>query len=85
MYIFGILSMLCFTFCFVPQILSILKTKNVSGLSLGLWLMVVFGHATGLVYALYLRVPILIASYTMGLALSLWTLMLFLRHRERER
>jgi len=66
--------MLLFTFCFIPQIIAILKTKNVSGLSLSLWVMVVSGHAAGLVYAVWLKVPILIATYLIGFTLALWTL-----------
>jgi len=83
MYIFGIISMLLFTFCFIPQIISILKTKNVSGLNLWLWIMVVAGHAAGLVYAVWLKVPILIATYSIGFSLSLWTLILVVYYRTK--
>ena len=83
MYIFGIISMLLFTFCFIPQIVRILKTKNVSGLSLWAWIMVVAGYTAGLFYVASLRVPILIASYSLGLILSLLTLILVTYYKTR--
>ena len=76
MRLFGIVSMLLFTLCFVPQIIAILKTKNVSGISLWLWIMVVIGYVTGLFYVMSLKAPILIATYSIGLILSLSTLIL---------
>ena len=85
MYIFGIISMLLFTFCFIPQIVSILKTKNASGLSLWSWIMVVAGYTAGLLYVVSLRVPILIASYSLGLILSLLTLILVTYYKTRRK
>jgi len=84
MYIFGLLSVILFTFCFIPQIVSILKTKNVSGLSLWLWIMVVLGHLTALIYCIYIRDLILIVSYLMGLILSSLTLILVIYYGAKE-
>ncbi|MFC1667629.1 SemiSWEET family transporter [Candidatus Omnitrophota bacterium] len=81
----GISSMLLFAFCFVPQIISILKTKNVSGISLGLWIMVVVGHLTGLFYVVSVKAPILIATYSMGFILSLTTMILVIFYRAKTR
>ncbi|MFC1666539.1 lipid-A-disaccharide synthase N-terminal domain-containing protein [Candidatus Omnitrophota bacterium] len=81
MYIFGVISVVLFTFCFVPQIISIIKTKNVSGLSVGLWIMVVAGHGTGLVYVMLLKDLILISSYSIGFISSLLILLLIFRYR----
>ncbi|PIU42458.1 MAG: hypothetical protein COS99_00145, partial [Candidatus Omnitrophica bacterium CG07_land_8_20_14_0_80_42_15] len=44
MRVLGVISTLLFTFCFIPQIIAILKTKNVSGISLWLWVFVVLGY-----------------------------------------
>ena len=85
MYIFGIMSMLLFTFCFIPQIVRILKTKNVSGLSFWSWIMVVTGHAAGLLYTAWLKVPILITTYSIGFSLSLWILILLVYYRTKKK
>jgi len=82
MHILGIISMLLFTFCFVPQIVAIVRTKNVSGLSLWLWIMVILGHATGLGYVISIKKPILITSYSIGLTLSILTLNLIIYYRK---
>lgn len=81
MEILGIISLLLFAFCFVPQIIAIIRTKNVSGLSLWLWIMVVLGHACGLIYVIYLKDVIIIISYSIGLVLSFTTLVLIIYHR----
>jgi len=74
MKILGIISMLLFAFCFIPQIVSIVRTKNVSGISLWLWIMVVTGYAAGLIYATDLKDLIVIATYWIGFILSSLTL-----------
>lgn len=81
MHILGIISMLLFSLCFIPQIIAIVRTKNVSGISLWLWVMVVAGYATGLVYMIYVRDPIVIATYLIGLILALLTLSLVIRYK----
>lgn len=70
MKIFGIASMLLFVLCFLPQIVKTVKTRDVSGLSLGLWIMVVTGYLTGLIYVCSVRDGVLIATYFAGLWLS---------------
>lgn len=81
-YIFGIISMLLFTFCFIPQISTILKTRNVSGISMALLVMVVAAHATGLLYVIGLKDAILITSYSIGFLLSSWVLILVVSLRK---
>lgn len=85
MRILGIVSMVLFSFAFVPQIIVILRTKNVSGISLWLWIMVVSGYVTGLSYMIYLRDPIVIATYVIGLVLALLTMALVVRYRLTEK
>jgi len=79
----GIISTILFTSCYVPQIISILKTKNVSGISTGMWVIVVSGFTTGLFYVLWLEAHVLIISYILGFFLSLWTLVLVLYYRNK--
>lgn len=81
MRLFGLISVLLFTFCFIPQIFCILKTKNVAGLSLWLWIMIVGGHICGLIYVIDIRDLILIASYSFGFIMSLLTLILIIYYR----
>jgi len=78
MNILGIISILFFTSCFIPQIISILKTRNISGISIWLWILVIAGYVTGLLYVASLKVAILIVSYSIGLTLSLLTTILII-------
>lgn len=81
MKIFGIISMVLFAVCFIPQIMRTYRTRIVSGISPVLWIMVVFGHLTGLIYTLYLKDGILVASYSIGLVLSSIVLAGYYRYR----
>lgn len=74
-----------FTFCFIPQIVMIIRTKNVSGISLWLWIMVVTAYATGIVYVISLKTDILIVSYSVGFILSLFTTFLLVYYRIKHR
>ncbi|MFC1570860.1 SemiSWEET family sugar transporter [Candidatus Omnitrophota bacterium] len=73
MHILGLISAALFTTCFLPQIIKILRTKNVSGISRTLWIMIIAGYVTGLIYVIHLDTPILIVSYSVGLLFSLIT------------
>ena len=81
MEIFGIISMCLFVFCFVPQIILTFKSKNVSGVSPGLWTMVVLGYFTGLIYTASLKDVVLITTYLLGLILSSVVLFGYYRFR----
>ena len=83
MRVLGVISTLLFTFCFIPQIIAILKTKNVSGISLWLWVFVVLGYLTGLLYVMSFNDTILIATYLIGLVLSTVTFVLVIYHRAK--
>ena len=74
MHIFGVISIILFAVCFVPQIVKIIRTKEVQGISVIMWWAVVIAHLTGLFYVVSLRGVILIISYGTGLVLSLSTL-----------
>lgn len=85
MHILGLISMVLFSFAFVPQIIAILSTKNVSGISLWLWIMVVSGYITGLVYMLHIKDPIAIVTYLVGLFLASITTSLVIYYRRKKR
>ena len=83
MHILGVISMVLFSFAYVPQIIAILRTKNVSGISLWLWIMVVSGYVTGLVYVIHLKDPIVVATYFVGLFLAAITTCLVIYYRRK--
>lgn len=85
MQIFGIISATLFALCFIPQIVAILKTKNVSGISVGLWIILIGGYITGLIYVIGLKEVILIISYSVGLVLALWSLGLIVYYKIKKR
>lgn len=67
MKVLALVSLLCFTLCFIPQLWRTYSTKDVRGLSPSLWALVVLGYATGLMYVATLRDPLLVATYAIGL------------------
>jgi len=81
MKVFGILSMALFICCFIPQIIKTYKIKTVKGVSLWLWIMVVSGYLSGLIYTIYLKDGVLIATYSAGLILSSIILFGYYRYR----
>jgi len=83
MHTLGVISMILFTSCYIPQIIAIIRTKNVSGISTCLWVMVVIGFITGLFYVIWLKTPVLTISYILGLFLSLTTLFLVIYYRNK--
>ena len=70
-----------FVTCFIPQIICLLRTKIIAGISIGLWVMVVVGYLTGLIYVISLKDAILIGTYSAGLILSGITLCLILFYK----
>lgn len=72
-----------FVTCFIPQIIFLLKTKIIAGISISLWVMVVVGYLTGLIYVISLKDMILIGTYSVGLILSGITLWLILFYKLR--
>jgi uncharacterized protein with PQ loop repeat len=47
---FGILMMLSFMFCYVPQIVKIYNNKSSEGVSLTLIIMCIIGYISGMIY-----------------------------------
>ena len=83
MHIFGIISAALFTFCFIPQIIAIIKTKETAGISLWLWKILIVAHILGLFYVISLKSAILITSYSIGLVFSIVTLALVIYYRKK--
>lgn len=67
----GIIMALCFMFCYVPQILKIIKTKSSEDVSLSLIFMCMGGYAFGLLYMFLTTFALWIfLNYTFGLVMS---------------
>ena len=64
----GIVSMICFTASYFPQLARTYRTRNVEGLSTMYWIIVIIGYVTGLFYVAPLRDPLLLLTYSLGCA-----------------
>jgi len=84
MHVIGIASAAFFSVCYIPQIVAILRTKNVSGISVWMWIIAVAGFITGLLYVVWREDPVLVATYTVGLILAATTLLLVLYYRNKQ-
>ncbi|WED25313.1 SemiSWEET transporter [Vibrio sp. DW001] len=68
----GYFAAFCTTFSFVPQVASILKTKNVDGISTGMYCMFVTGVFSWLIYGIVNQDwPLVIANVITGFLSSL--------------
>jgi MtN3 and saliva related transmembrane protein len=81
MEIVGYIAAFCTTFSFVPQALKTFRTRDVSGISLGMYSLFTTGIALWLVYGLLLKAwPIIIANI-ITLALASAILLMKIRYR----
>ena len=62
----GVVSMICFTASYFPQLARTYRTRNVEGLSTAYWVIVIIGYASGLLYVAPLRDPLLLLTYSLG-------------------
>jgi uncharacterized protein with PQ loop repeat len=67
----GVVSMVCFTAGYLPQLARTYRTRNVEGLSTSYWAIVVTGYVTGWFYILPLNDAWLFLTYTAGLMCAL--------------
>lgn len=67
---FGWISAICFTCCYLPQIIRTHRLKTVDDISIWLFLLVMVASLSGLVYGLWLREGPLVFNYGVGLVLS---------------
>jgi uncharacterized protein with PQ loop repeat len=67
----GIIMAMCFMFCYVPQIVKIIKTKSSKDVSLSLIFMCMGGYTFGLLYMSLTTFALWIfLNYSLGLVMS---------------
>lgn len=81
----GYLAASLTTLAFLPQALHTFRTRDVSGISLGMYTLFTAGVALWLVYGLLLRAWPIIVANAVTLALALAILAMKLRYRPRRR
>lgn len=69
------------TLGFVPQVVKMVKTKDVSSISLSMYLVLISGVLLWLIYGIYLKSPAIIFANTISMVLQLWIIILKLKHR----
>ncbi len=85
MMLIGLAAAFCTTAAFVPQVVLILRTGNVDGISLGMYSIFTVGVMLWLSYAVLLGdLPMLLAN-VVTLLLALIVLVLVIRHRLKRR
>ena len=79
--IIGMLAAVLTTLGFVPQVVKMIKTKDVSSISLSMYLVLISGVLLWLIYGIYLKSPAIIFANTISMVLQLWIIILKLKHR----
>jgi lipid-A-disaccharide synthase-like uncharacterized protein len=82
----GLISAVCFTVSYLPQLIQTYRTRNVDGVSTLYWVIVVAGYVTGWFYVIPKGDPFLTVTYTAGLmcaAAMLAGCLLFRRRRAK--
>lgn len=79
--IFGLIAAFLTTIGFVPQAFRMIKTKDVSGVSLSMYVVLVTGVSFWLVYGILLKSPAIIAANTVSMLLQIWIIIMKLKHR----
>lgn len=74
--IFGYISALCFSLCYLPQLWKTWRTKQVADISVLMWIIQGMAYSSGLVYGWYLSSIPLVLNYSLGLVYtSIWLCM----------
>ena len=68
MKLLGLISTVCFTVSYLPQLIHTYRTRTVQGISTAYWIIVVAGYVTGCFYVVPMRDVFLILTYGVGLA-----------------
>lgn len=63
----GFVSLVCFTVCYIPQLLRTYRTRDVTGVSVLYWTILVIGYASGLFYDRVREDRLLWLTYAAGL------------------
>lgn len=79
----GYLAALCTTSAFVPQVLHTLKTRDVSGISFGMYSIFCAGIALWLAYGLLIGATPVVIANVITLALASWILAMKIRIERR--
>ncbi|MEH6577833.1 MAG: SemiSWEET transporter [Amphritea sp.] len=77
----GLLAALCTTSAFVPQVIHILRTGNVDGISLAMYSIFTFGVLCWLTYGIFMKDLPMILANIVTLALAMTVLVLTLHKR----
>jgi uncharacterized protein with PQ loop repeat len=85
MNIFGIISALLFSFCYVPQILKLYKQKKTDGISIGMYWICIIAYLSGIiyVYSKYGIDIILFMNYILGGTLCSITMMYYYKYKQK--
>jgi MtN3 and saliva related transmembrane protein len=79
----GYLAALCTTSAFVPQVLHTLKTRDVSGISFGMYSIFCTGITLWLAYGLLIGATPVVIANVVTLALASWILAMKIRIERR--
>lgn len=79
----GVISSVCFTVGYLPQLIRTYGSRDVRGVSTAYWGIVVAGYVSGLLYVLPRHDPWLLVTYGVGLACALAMLLGCLVFRAR--
>lgn len=79
--IIGLMAAALTTLGFVPQALRMIKTKDVSGISLSMYLVLVLGVLLWLIYGILLERIAIILANSISMILQIWIIFMKLKHR----
>jgi MtN3 and saliva related transmembrane protein len=83
MTVLGLTAACCTTASFVPQVWHILKTKNVSGISLPMYSIFTFGVALWMIYGFLIKDISVFTANAITFILALTVLLLTLSHNRK--
>lgn len=78
---FGWISALCFSLCYLPQIVRTWRKETVSDISVWMWVLQGGAYMSGLVYGLALEQAPLVFNYGLGLVYTVVWLGLWFKFR----
>ncbi|MDO6686152.1 MULTISPECIES: SemiSWEET transporter [unclassified Agarivorans] len=81
--VLGLIAAACTTFSFVPQVLQIIKTKNVSGISLSMYSILTTGVGLWMLYGFLIQDLAVFVANVITFILASWVLILTIIQRVR--
>lgn len=81
--ILGWIATILFSLMIVPQMIKTLRTKNIAGVSLGLFLVYLTANIIALIYAFMITQPPLIIKYEIGIMTSFLYLTIYYIYSKR--